>query len=213
MRRTELSLSSLVLASANEGKLAEFRALLAPLNILIRSQAEFGIHTPPEPHKTFIENALLKARHASRLSNLPALADDSGICVNALAGAPGVYSARFAELAGAGAGAGDATNNRLLIERLRGCEDRSAYYYCVLVLVRDVDDPQPLIADATWSGQVVEDARGQGGFGYDAHFFLPALGRCVAELSATEKNSLSHRAQALRRLVLQLRERLQVPSS
>jgi XTP/dITP diphosphohydrolase len=196
--------ASLVLASANSGKLAEFREMFAPLGINVRSQGDFGIQAAPEPHLTFIENALLKARHASRLSGLPALADDSGICVAALGGAPGVHSARFSELAGGAAG--DAANNRLLIERLGASQDRSAYYYCVLVLVRALDDPQPLIADGRWSGEVVAIPRGQGGFGYDGHFFLPAQGRCVAELSRSEKNSLSHRGRALQNLVQQLRE-------
>ncbi len=178
--------------------------MFAPLGIEVRSQGDFDIQAAPEPHITFIENALLKARHASRLSGLPALADDSGICVSALGGAPGVRSARFSELAGGASG--DAANNRLLVDRLSGCQDRSAYYYCVLVLVRALDDPQPLIADGRWSGEVVAIPRGQGGFGYDAHFFLPALGRCAAELSRSEKNSLSHRGRALQSLVQQLQE-------
>ena len=201
---SRVGFSDLVLASGNPGKLSEFQALLAPLGLRVRSQAEFGVAAPPEPHPTFLENALLKARHASAACGLPALADDSGICVNAFGGAPGVHSARFSAMAGGEAG--DAANNRLLIERLRGSADRRAYYYCVLVLVRNVNDPQPLIADAIWNGQVIDEPRGQGGFGYDPHFYLPELGRSAAELSAQQKNSLSHRAQALAVLVAKLRE-------
>lgn len=192
------------MASGNPGKLAEFQTLLTPLGLRVRSQAEFGIAAPPEPHPTFLENALLKARHASAASGLPALADDSGICVHALGGAPGVHSARFSQLAGGEAG--DAANNRLLIKSLRGIADRRADYYCVLVLVRSENDPQPLIADAIWSGEVIDLPRGNGGFGYDPHFYLPLQGCSAAELSAEQKNSLSHRAQALNVLVAKLRE-------
>ena len=196
--------SELIIASGNQGKLAEFQVLLSPLGLRVRSQAEFGIAAPPEPHPTFLENALLKARHASAATGLPALADDSGICVLALGGAPGVHSARFSQLAGGEAG--DVANNRLLVERLGGIADRRAHYYCVLVLVRSEFDPQPLIADAIWSGEVIDMPRGHGGFGYDPHFYLPAHGCSAAELSARQKNSLSHRAQALNVLVAKLRE-------
>lgn len=196
--------SELVLASGNQGKLVEFQALLAPLGLRLKSQAQFGIAAPDEPHPTFLENALLKARHACAASGLPALADDSGICVQALDGAPGVHSARYSAMAGGPPG--DAANNQLLIKRLRETADRRAYYYCVLVLVRSVSDPQPLIADAIWSGEVLEEPRGAGGFGYDPFFYLPSVGRSAAELSALEKNSLSHRAKALAVLVAKLRE-------
>lgn len=189
----------LVLASGNSGKLREFRALLAPLGLDVCSQAELGIEPCAEPHVTFVENALEKARHASRKSGLPALADDSGICVNALAGAPGVYSARYSERAGGAAG--DDANNRLLVAQLASEADRSAIYYCVQVLVRSADDPQPLIADGIWAGEVILEPRGQGGFGYDPHFLLPALALTAAELPADHKNAISHRAQALRALV------------
>lgn len=188
----------LVLASNNAGKLREFGALLAPLGFDVVPQAELGIPEAEEPHVTFIENALAKARHASRLSGLPALADDSGICVTALAGAPGVYSARYAQMAGKAKS--DTANNAHLIEQLTGAADRRAFYYCVLALVRHADDPCPLIAEGRWHGEVIDTPRGEGGFGYDPHFLLPSLGRTAAELSPDEKNRVSHRALALRKL-------------
>jgi XTP/dITP diphosphohydrolase len=191
---------SLVLASNNPGKLAEFSRLLAPLGFDLRPQGELNIPEADEPHITFIENALEKARHASRLSGLPALADDSGICVPALGGLPGVYSARFA-----GAPKSDVANNEKLVRELASQTDKSAYYYCVLVFVRHADDPQPVIADGRWNGEVIAEPRGQGGFGYDPYFLLPALGKTAAELTAQEKNQLSHRGQALRLLLEKLR--------
>lgn len=189
----------IVLASNNQGKLKEFYQMLAPLGLEVHSQSEFSVPDAPEPYFTFVENALMKARHAARLTGLPALADDSGICVNALGGAPGVYSARFA-----GEPKSDANNNRKLIHELRGYADKSAYYYCVLVFVRSEHDPQPVIADGKWVGQIVEEASGEGGFGYDPHFFLPEFGKTVAQLTAAEKNGISHRAQALSALVQKL---------
>jgi XTP/dITP diphosphohydrolase len=191
---------TIILASNNAGKLKEFGAMLAPLGIIVRTQGEFNVPEAEEPHPTFVENALAKARHASRLTGLPALADDSGVCVNALGGAPGVYSARYA-----GEPKSDARNNDRLIADLSAHADKSAYYYCVLVYVRHADDPQPLIAEGRWDGEIVVAARGQGGFGYDPYFLLPALGKTAAELSAEEKNRLSHRGQALRALVEKLR--------
>lgn len=193
-------LRKLVLASNNSGKLKEFSALLAPLEYALHAQAEFDVPEAEEPHVTFIENAIAKARHASRLTGLPALADDSGVCVNALGGAPGVYSARFA-----GEPKSDHRNNEKLIADLAAHKDKSAYYYCVLVFVRQADDPQPIIADGCWHGEMVSEPRGQGGFGYDPYFWLPALQKTVAELTAAEKNSLSHRGQALRALIEKLR--------
>jgi len=198
-----MKLQRVVLASNNPGKLREFSALLAPLGIELLPQASLGIGEAEEPHPTFVENAIAKARHAARASGLPALADDSGVCANALGGAPGVHSARYAALAGGPRD--DAANNARLLRELAGAEDRSAYYYCVLALLRSADDPQPVIAEGVWSGTVIEDARGDGGFGYDPHFLLPALGRTAAELPADEKNRLSHRGQALRALVERLR--------
>ncbi len=190
----------LVLASNNAGKLKEFRELLATVGFDVHAQGEFNVPEAEEPHFTFVENALAKARHAARLTGLPALADDSGVCVNALGGAPGVYSARYA-----GEPKSDARNNEKLIADLEPHADKSAYYYCVLVFVRHADDPQPVIADGRWNGEIIADARGQGGFGYDPYFFLPTLGKTVAELPAEEKNRLSHRGQALRALVEKLR--------
>ncbi len=190
---------SLVLASNNAGKLTEFAQLLAPLGFAIKSQRELDIPEADEPFGTFVENALAKARHASKLSGLPALADDSGICVPALGGVPGVQSARYA-----GEPRSDAANNAKLVRDIAAHADKSAYYYCVLVMVRHADDPQPIIADGVWQGSLIEQPRGQGGFGYDPHFFLPSLGKTAAELSAQEKNSLSHRGQALRALITKL---------
>ncbi|QET00980.1 MULTISPECIES: RdgB/HAM1 family non-canonical purine NTP pyrophosphatase [Cupriavidus] len=192
----------LVLASNNAGKLREFGALLAPFGFDVVPQGELGIPEAEEPHATFIENALAKARHASRLAGMPALADDSGICVDALDGAPGVYSARYAQCVGKPKS--DAANNAHLISQLAGKLNRRAQYYCVLVLVRHADDPRPLIAEGTWAGEVVDAPRGSGGFGYDPHFMLPGIGRTAAELSAEEKNTVSHRALALQGLVARL---------
>lgn len=191
----------LVLASSNPGKIREFRELLAPLELEVVPQGELGVTEAEEPHATFVENALAKARHASSQARLPALADDSGICVAALDGEPGVHSARFA-----GEPRSDARNNDKLVRLLAGLSDRRAHYYCVIVLVRHAEDPEPLIAEGRWHGEVVATPRGAGGFGYDAHFLLPDLGRTAAELSAEEKHAISHRGKALRRLIALLRE-------
>jgi len=164
-------------------------------------QGELGVAEAEEPHATFVENALAKARHASSQARLPALADDSGICVAALGGEPGVHSARFA-----GEPRSDARNNEKLVALLADQSDRRAHYYCVIVLVRHADDPEPLIAEGRWHGEVVATPRGAGGFGYDAHFLLPDLGRTAAELSPEEKHAASHRGKALRRLIALLRE-------
>jgi XTP/dITP diphosphohydrolase len=190
----------LILASNNAGKLKEFAQLLAPIGFALHPQGEFDVPEAEEPFGTFVENALQKARHASRLTGLPALADDSGVCVNALGGAPGVHSARYA-----GAPKSDARNSEKLIRDLAAHADKSAYYYCVLVYVRHADDPQPVIADGVWRGRIVEEARGAGGFGYDPHFLLPELGKTAAELASGEKNAVSHRGQALRALVEKLK--------
>ena len=186
----------LILASNNAGKLKEFAQLLGPIGFELHPQGEFNVPEAEEPFGTFVENALQKARHAARLTGLPALADDSGVCVNALGGAPGVYSARFA-----GEPKSDARNNEKLIADLAAHADKSAYYYCVLVYVRHADDPQPVIADGVWRGQIVDAPRGSNGFGYDPYFLLPDFGRTAAELEPHEKNAVSHRGQALRGLV------------
>lgn len=185
----------IVLASSNEGKLRELRALLDGLDFMVVGQAELGIDAAEEPHVTFLENALAKARHAAGRSGLPALADDSGLCVAALRGAPGVRSARFA-----GEGAGDAANNAELLRQLAQHTDRRGHYTCVLVAVRAADDPEPLVAEARWHGEVLTAPRGAGGFGYDPLFFIPELGCTAAELPAAEKNRISHRGRALRAL-------------
>lgn len=186
----------IVMASNNAGKLKEFASLLGEIGLDVRPQGEFDVPEAEEPFGTFVENALAKARHAARLTGLPALADDSGVCVNALGGAPGVYSARYA-----GEPKSDANNNARLIAELAAHADKSAYYYCVLVYVRHAEDPQPVIADGLWKGEIIDQPRGQGGFGYDPYFLLPALGKTAAELTAAEKNAVSHRGQALRALV------------
>ncbi len=190
----------IVLASNNAGKLAEFRALLSALDLDVRAQGEFNVPEAPEPHATFVENALTKARHAARLTGLPALADDSGVCVKALGGAPGVYSARYA-----GEPKSDVANNQKLQADLLSHKDRSTYYYCVLVYVRHADDPQPVIAEGLWHGEIASTPSGEGGFGYDPYFYLPALQKTAAQLSSEEKNAQSHRGQALRELIGKLR--------
>jgi len=196
-------MKKIVIASGNPGKLREFGQMLSPLGIEIIPQLQLGVPETEEPHATFVENALAKARHASRRSGMAAFADDSGICVSALGGEPGVHSARFAE-----AVCGeppdrdeqDRRNNEKLIALLRGRTDRRAHYYCVIVLVRRADDPEPLITEGRWHGEVIDTPRGNNGFGYDPYFFVPAFNRTAAELSPPEKNAVSHRAQALRRL-------------
>ncbi|HEU4622716.1 MAG TPA: non-canonical purine NTP pyrophosphatase [Burkholderiaceae bacterium] len=198
-------MQDLVLASNNAGKLREFGTLLAPLGWRVRAQREFGVRDAAEPFDTFVENALAKARHASAATGLAALADDSGICVPKLNGAPGVRSARFA-----GEPSNDARNNAALIARLQEVathdDDWIAEYACVLVLVRTPHDPLPVIASGRWRGRLVATPRGAGGFGYDPHFLVPSLGRTAAELSDDDKHRLSHRGQAVRALLAQLQD-------
>jgi XTP/dITP diphosphohydrolase len=193
-------MEKLVLASGNAGTLREFRRLLEPLGIEVVPQADLGIGDAEEPHVTFVENALAKARHASAHSGLSALADDSGVCVDALGGAPGVHSARFA-----GEPKSDDRNNAALVEALRDVADRRAHYACVLVLVRSADDPEPIIAEGRWDGRIVDAPRGSGGFGYDPHFEDAETGLTGAELPLAQKNALSHRGQAMRALIAKLR--------
>ena len=193
--------SRLVLASGNEGKLREFRRLLAPLDISVVAQAELGIAEADEPHGTFVENALAKARHASRLAGLPALADDSGVCVAALDGAPGVQSARYA-----GEPRSDRRNNEKLIADLAGVADRRAHYYCMLALLRHGDDPEPILAEGRWDGTIIDAPRGSGGFGYDPHFLDAETGLTGAELPPVQKNERSHRGRAMRVLLARLGE-------
>ena len=186
----------LVLASNNPGKIREMRAILAPLDLEVIPQSHYGVPEAEEPHGTFIENALAKARHASMHAGLPALADDSGICVDALDGVPGVRSARFA-----GEPQSDERNNQHLLELLTHTESRRARYYCVMVLLRHAQDPQPLIAEGEWHGEILRAPRGRGGFGYDPLFLDPLLGKTGAELPLEEKNRISHRGKALAILV------------
>ena len=193
-------MKKLVIASNNPGKLREFQAMLAPLGIEVLTQEQLGISEADEPHCTFIENALAKARHVSRESGLPALADDSGICVTALGGAPGVWSARYA-----GEPKSDTRNNEKLLLDMQGATDRRAHYYCVLVLVHHADDPQPLIAEGEWHGEIAHEERGEGGFGYDPLFWLPQFGRMSAELNPEQKAEISHRALAMKILLQKLK--------
>jgi XTP/dITP diphosphohydrolase len=201
----------LLLASDNRGKLLELRALMAPLAVPVEAQGALGIAAAEEPHGTFLENALAKARHAAAASGWPALADDSGLCCHALGGAPGVRSARYAAdaagPAGGGHGAQDSANNALLLQRLAGISDRRAHYCCVVVALRHAEDPEPLFAEGRWEGRIVDAPQGEGGFGYDPYFWLPQLGCTVAQLDAARKNELSHRAIAMRSILARLRER------
>ncbi|HYD55612.1 MAG TPA: RdgB/HAM1 family non-canonical purine NTP pyrophosphatase [Burkholderiales bacterium] len=190
-------MKKLVVASGNPGKLGEIAALLEPLGVEAVPQDRLGIGEAEEPHETFLENALAKARHASRASGLPALADDSGLCVDALGGAPGVHSAYFAGREG-DRQERDARNNAKLLASLQ--DARKAHYRCVMVLVRHADDPAPLVAQASWHGEIAREPRGSNGFGYDPYFFLPEFGRTAAELDPVQKNRISHRGQALAQL-------------
>ena len=197
------NIKKLVLATGNAGKLREMQALLQTLDIEVLPQFAFSVPECPEPHCTFIENALAKARHASLLTGLPALADDSGLCVEVLQGAPGVHSARYAcEMASDKKS--DAANNAKLLKVLETEENRHAYYYCVMVLVRYADDPQPLISEGIWAGEILSAPRGTGGFGYDAVFLDDKTSQTAAELAPAIKNRISHRAQALNKLLPKL---------
>lgn len=202
-------MNKLVIASNNPGKLREIQALLAPLNIEALPQASLNISEAEEPHCTFIENALAKARHASLHSGLPALADDSGLCVEALQGKPGVHSARFAEIVNNDTTAKtvgrDDKNNLALLNALIDQSNRGAYYYCALVLVRHHDDPQPIIAEGIWSGEILTTPRGSNGFGYDPLFLDVNHNQTGAELSAEIKNRISHRGQALQQLMIKIK--------
>ncbi|MFC5301736.1 RdgB/HAM1 family non-canonical purine NTP pyrophosphatase [Azospira restricta] len=189
----------LVLASNNAKKLKELDAILAPLGWELIPQGALGVAEADEPHVTFVENALAKARHASRITGLPALADDSGLCVAALGGAPGVYSARYA-----GEPKSDARNNAKLLQALAPHADRRAHFVSLIVFVRHADDPQPVIAEGEWHGEIVTEERGAGGFGYDPLFYVAEFGRTAAELDAATKNAVSHRARALQSLVARI---------
>ncbi len=192
-----------MLASGNPGKVREIRALLDPLGIEVVPQSELGIAEADEPHPTFLENALGKARHAARASGMPALADDSGLCVDALGGAPGVHSAYFAGRGGTREER-DARNNEKLLASVR--EQRGAHYRCVMVIVRSADDAKPLVAEGRWRGEIARVPLGLNGFGYDPYFYVPELGRTAAELAPEHKNRISHRGQALAKLVALLED-------
>ncbi|MDN3545458.1 RdgB/HAM1 family non-canonical purine NTP pyrophosphatase [Kinneretia asaccharophila] len=194
----------IVLASNNAKKLGELQALFAPRGVELVTQGSLGIPEAEEPFESFVENALTKARHAARASGLPALADDSGLAVEALGGAPGVLSARYATLFGRPKS--DAENNAVLLEKMADLVDRRARFVCALVAVRSAEDPEPLIAMGRWQGEILHAAQGEGGFGYDPLMFIPALGASVAQLSAVQKNALSHRALASVDLLKQMRE-------
>ena len=202
----------LVLASGNPGKLREFRQMLAPLGLEVVPQGELAIPEADEPHATFVENALAKARHAARAADGAAIADDSGLCVDALGGAPGVASAHYAVVKRRVADreghrrVQDAANNALLVDRLRGVADRSARFVSTIVAVRSADDPEPLIAVGRWHLEVLDAPRGEGGFGYDPLVLVPSLGKTVAELAPEVKNRVSHRAQAAERMLALLRD-------
>ncbi len=198
-----MDLKTLVLATGNQGKMREFGAMLEPLGIELKMQGELGVKEPEENGRSFIENAIIKARAASDQTGLPALADDSGLCVDALGGAPGVYSARFAGVHG-----DDQANNALLLEKLKDVEEarRGAHYCCALCLVRFKDDPMPLCVTGIWKGSIGRKARGSGGFGYDPLFVVTGRNCTAAELPPQLKNLISHRGVALRRLVAMLEQ-------
>ena len=198
-------MNSIVLASGNPGKRTEIQHALAALGIQVVSQDELGVTEADEPHDSFSENALAKARHVCRATGLPALADDSGICVEALGGAPGVHSAYYAGREGSRAER-DARNSRKLLLELAACHDRRAYYACAMVLVRGPRDASPLVAQAQWHGEIARTPRGCGGFGYDPLFLLPEFGKTAAELGPVEKNRISHRGRALAALLDMLRQ-------
>ncbi len=190
-------MKKIVIASGNPGKQSEFQFLLQPFGIEVLTQSQLGIGEAEEPHSTFIENALAKAHHVNRLSGLPALADDSGICVTALGGAPGVLSARYA----GDNPRSDERNNERLLQVMSGVTDRRAHYYCVLVLLHHAGDPQPLIAEGEWHGEIALQPAGNGGFGYDPLFWLPQLGKTSAQLEREQKHEISHRGMALKVLL------------
>ena len=198
-------MKSIVLASGNPGKKKEIEQLLEPFGTRVVTQSELGITEAEEPYDTFFENALAKARHVAFATRLPALADDSGLCVDALGGAPGVHSAYYAGNEGSRAER-DARNNAKLLADLAVRDNRAAHYVCVMVLVRGPGDTEPLVAEAKWHGEIAREPRGANGFGYDPYFLVPGLGKTAAELPAGEKNRLSHRGQALAKLLELIRQ-------
>lgn len=195
-------MQKIVLASNNKGKLAEFQQLFQPLGFELVPQGALGVGECEEPYFTFLENALAKARFASQATGLPAIADDSGLVVPALNGEPGVLSARYAVTKGGEKS--DAANNAYLLKALENVDDRKGYYVACLVFVRSADDPCPIVAQCFWAGEIAKEATGKNGFGYDPYFYLPDIGKTAAELSPEEKNKVSHRGQALRKLLVEI---------
>jgi XTP/dITP diphosphohydrolase len=189
----------LVLASNNQGKIREFEEIFASINIELIPQSKFNVPEVDEPYSTYVENALHKARHCSKYTGLPTLADDSGLCVNALNGAPGVFSARYA-----GITRSDLNNNLKLIDELKLLTDKSAYFYCLLIVLRSFDDPQPIIADGIVRGEIIDTPRGVNGFGYNPIFYIPEIGKTMAEISSETKHQISHRAIAIQNLIPKL---------
>lgn len=198
-------MQTIVLATNNQGKVKELHSLLASAGLKVISQNEFNVPDADETGLTFVENAILKARHAAKLTGLPAIADDSGLVVDALDGAPGIYSARYAGVHG-----NDKQNIVKLLEALKHVTDdkRTAYFYCALVFIRHADDPTPIICLGQWQGKIIANEQGNGGFGYDPVFYLPELGCTAAELTHEQKNKISHRGQALQQLLTQLKNQL-----
>ncbi len=190
------SLNKILVASSNTGKVKEFEQILGLAGLDVISQASLQVPSAPEPYGTFVENALSKARNAGKYTDFPVISDDSGICVKNLDGRPGVRSARYAH-----SKASDEENNSFLLEKMSGESDREAYFYCVIVILAKPTDPAPLIAFGKWSGEILKAPRGKGGFGYDSIFFDPKLGKSAAELSSSEKNTVSHRGCAMKNLL------------
>ena len=193
-------MKKIVLASNSQGKIREFNDIFAPIGVEVIPQSQFNIPEIDEPYFTFLENALHKARHCSKYTTLTVLADDSGVCANALNGRPGVFSARFA-----GEPRSSLNNSLKLVKELAPHQDKSAYYYCMLILIRQTNDPQPIIADGILNGIIADNPRGNNGFGYDAHMFLPQYNKTVAELNSDDKNSISHRALAIKELIKKIK--------
>ncbi|AFZ82703.1 RdgB/HAM1 family non-canonical purine NTP pyrophosphatase [Candidatus Kinetoplastidibacterium crithidiae] len=204
MNKIDCINNKLVIASSNKEKLIEITSFFKDFDLSIYLQSDFGIHTNDERNNTFIENALNKARHVSRLTGLPSLAEDSGLCVNSLSGAPGIFSARYSSFSNK-ENSDSKLNNELLIKNLKGLEDRRAYYISIVVILRNPNDHRPLITEGILHGEIVEKASGNNGFGYDPHFFVPSIGKTLASITLSEKNKISHRAKAFEKMIQKLK--------
>ncbi|MBW0454346.1 MAG: RdgB/HAM1 family non-canonical purine NTP pyrophosphatase [Candidatus Kinetoplastibacterium crithidii] len=204
MNKIDYINNKLIIASNNKEKLIEITSFLKNFNLSIHLQSDFGINTNDERNNTFIENALNKARHVSRLTGLPSLAEDSGLCVNALSGAPGIFSARYSSFSKK-ENSDSNSNNELLIKNLKGFKDRRAYYISIVVILRSANDNRPLITEGILEGEIVETASGNNGFGYDPYFFVPSIGKTLASITLDEKNKISHRAQAFKKMIQKLK--------